>query len=132
MSGDNPFHNQPPTSPTFTRTLHSILLVTCPLIADLLPTLSKSISNFPPVVRISDSTITSHLSQCSSILIPFPFSLVVTSPYLSPISGFSSTFVIRTYIPYILIPHITPSYYLISFHLLFYYFIISVNSIFST
>ena len=62
----------------------------------------------------------------------FPFSLVVISPYPSPISAFSSTLVIRTYILYFLISHITPSYYLISFHLLFYYFIISVNSIFST
>ena len=62
----------------------------------------------------------------------FSFSLVVISPYPSPISVFSSTSVIRTYIPYFLIPHITPSYYLISVHLLFYYFIISVNSIFST
>src|SRR6202522_3699877 len=130
MSGDNPFHVSPPTSPTSIITLYLTLLVTCPLIAGHLSILSKSISDFPLVVRISDLTTTLHLSQCFFTSFPFLLSLVVISPHPSPISDFSSISVIRTYIPQFLIPHITPFYYLISFHFLFYLFFISVNSIF--
>src|SRR6202522_3262378 len=130
VSGDNPFHVLPPTSLTSMFTLHLTLLVTCPLIAGHLSILSKSISNFPPVVRISDSTTTLRLSQCFSTSFSFLFLLVVISPHPSPISTFSSISVIRTYIPYFLIPHITPFYYLILFYFLFYLFFISVNSIF--
>src|ERR1700679_1787722 len=113
LSGDNPFHVLPPSSLTSMFTLHLTLLVTCPLIAGHLSLSSKSISDFPPVVRISDLTTTLHLSWCFFTSFPFLLSLVVISPHPSPISDFSSISVIWTYIPYFLIPHIMPFYYLI-------------------